>query len=142
MEQDGVKINLDCTGTKKQLIYLYKTISIYIHDKIEIKALCCLRTACKMHQKIVKQLWNIKPKLAVCSKTAVRSQMIKSRKCFFGPNLPKNGFQFRNFENLSPDSESSLPRYYVCQFSGKMNCFDFCSPNLPKNRFRAGISKI
>ena len=56
MEQDGVKINLDCAGTKKQVTYLYKTVSIYIHDEIEIKALRRFRTACKMHQKIVKQL--------------------------------------------------------------------------------------
>ena len=36
---------------------------------------------------------------------------------FLGPNLPKNGFLFRNFKNLSLDSESVSLRYYVYQFS-------------------------
>ena len=51
---------------------------------------------------------------------------------FFGPNLPKNGFWGRNFENLSPDTESALPRYHVCQFSGKTDNFDFFDLNLGK----------
>ena len=51
---------------------------------------------------------------------------------FFCPNLPKNWFWGRNFENLTPDSESALPKYHLCQFSGKTDNFDFFSPNLPK----------
>ena len=52
---------------------------------------------------------------------------------FFGPNLPKNGFWGRHFEILTPDSESALPRYHMCQFSDKKDNFDFFGPNLPKN---------
>ena len=33
---------------------------------------------------------------------------------FLGPNLPKNGFWGRNFENLSLDLESTLPIYLSC----------------------------
>ena len=54
---------------------------------------------------------------------------------FFGPNFPKNGFWGQKFENLTPDSNSALPRYHLCQFSGKTDYFDF-SPNLPKSGFR------
>ena len=32
---------------------------------------------------------------------------------FFDTNLPKSGFWARNFENLSPDSESSTSSYHV-----------------------------
>ena len=42
-----------------------------------------------------------------------------------GTNLPKNRFWGRNFENQNPDLESALPRYHVCQFSGKRDKFDF-----------------
>ena len=55
---------------------------------------------------------------------------------FFGPNLPKNEFWGRNFKNLSPDSESALPRYHVYQFSVKTDNFDFFGPNLPKKKIR------
>ena len=55
---------------------------------------------------------------------------------FLGPNLPKNGFWGRNFKNLSPDSESALPRYHVCQFSVKTENFDFFGPNLPEKEIR------
>ena len=58
-----------------------------------------------------------------------------SRECFFGPNLPKNRFLDRNFENLTPDLVPALPRYRRCQFSGKTNNFGFFCPNLPKNGF-------
>ena len=34
---------------------------------------------------------------------------------FLGSNLPKNGFWGRNFKNLSLDSESTPPKYHVCQ---------------------------
>ena len=44
---------------------------------------------------------------------------------FFVLNLPKNGFWGWNFKNLSPDSESASPRYHVCQFSVKMDNFEF-----------------
>ena len=44
-----------------------------------------------MQQKNVKH--KIKPKLAVCLKTAARSKKLKiSRECFFVPNLPKMSF--------------------------------------------------
>ena len=36
MEQNAVKINLDSTGTRTQLICVYIYIYIYSHDKIEI----------------------------------------------------------------------------------------------------------
>ena len=39
----------------------------------------------------------------------------------------------RNFENLTPDLESTLPRYYVCQFLGKTDRTDFFGPTLVKN---------
>ena len=58
-----------------------------------------------------------------------------NREFFLGPNLPQNGFWGRNFENLTPDSESASSRYHVCQFSGKTDNFDFFSPNLPENGF-------
>ena len=54
---------------------------------------------------------------------------------FFDLNLLKNGFWGRNFENLSPDSESTPQRYHVCQFSGKTDNFDFFDPSLPKKEF-------
>ena len=68
-------------------------------------------------------------------KTAARSQIIINRECFFIPNLLKNRFWGRNFENVTPDSESALPRYHVCQFSGKTDNFNFFVPYLPKNEF-------
>ena len=54
---------------------------------------------------------------------------------FFGPNLPKNRFWRRNFENLGPYAELVPPRCHVCQFSGKSDNFDFFDPNLPKKEF-------
>ena len=45
------------------------------------------------------------------------------------------GFLGQNFENLSPDSESAPPKYYVCQFSDKTNNFDIFGPKLPKGEF-------
>ena len=51
---------------------------------------------------------------------------------FFGPNLPKNGYWGRNFKNISPDSDLAPPRYRVCQFSIKMENFEFFSLNLGK----------
>ena len=51
---------------------------------------------------------------------------------FFDPNLPKKGFWSRNFEILSPDSESAPPIYHRCQFSGKTDNFEFFGLNLGK----------
>ena len=55
---------------------------------------------------------------------------------FFDPNLPKNEFWGWNFKNLSPNSESALPRYHVCQFSVKRVKFDFLGSYLPKKEIR------
>ena len=49
---------------------------------------------------------------------------------FFGSNLPKNGFWSQNFKNLSPDLGSASPTYQVCQFSIKLDNFEFFSLNL------------
>ena len=48
---------------------------------------------------------------------------MNKKECFFGPNLSNNRFWGRNFENLSPDWESTLPRYHVRQFSDKTDNF-------------------
>ena len=61
---------------------------------------------------------------------------------FFGPNSPKNGFWGRNFEKLSPESESPSPRYNVCQFSGKTDIFDFFGSNFAKKGFCGWNFKI
>ena len=63
------------------------------------------RTTCKMQQKNVKQFWYISLKLAVCPKTIARSQIRIKKECFFVPNLPKNGFMGRKFENLTTNLE-------------------------------------
>ena len=44
---------------------------------------------------------------------------------FFHSNLPKKEFWVWNFEKLCPDPKSAYPRYYVCQFSGKTDNFEF-----------------
>ena len=54
---------------------------------------------------------------------------------FYNLNLPKNGFWGRNFENLTPDSESAPPSYHMCRFLGKMDKFYFFGQDLPKNGF-------
>ena len=48
---------------------------------------------------------------------------------FLSPNLPKNEFWGRNFKNLSLDSESTPPKYHVCQFLVKIwgNCPITCN---------------
>ena len=51
------------------------------------------------------------------------------------PIFRQNGCWGQNFKNLSLDSESASLRYYVHQFSVKMNNFEFLDPNLSKNRF-------
>ena len=69
------------------------------------------------------------------------SQISTKRGCFFGSNLPKIDFEVGISKNLTPDSESALPRHRVCQFSGKTSNFDFFIPNLPKNGFRVENSE-
>ena len=61
---------------------------------------------------------------------------------FFDPNLLKNEFWGRNFKNPSPDSESALPRYQVCQFSVKTDNFDFWAQICQKMDFGVKILKI
>ena len=51
---------------------------------------------------------------------------------FMGPNLPKNGFWGGNFKNLCLDSDSTPPRYHICQFSVKVDDFEFFCLNLGK----------
>ena len=51
---------------------------------------------------------------------------------FSNPNLPKNGFWGWNFKILSADSRSAPPRDHVCQFSVKMDNFEFFDLNLGK----------
>ena len=48
------------------------------------------------------------------------------------PNLSKNGFCGQNFKNLSPDLESALPRYHVCQVLVKMDNFELFALYLQK----------
>ena len=50
-------------------------------------------------------------------------------------NFAQNRFWGQNFKNLSLDSESASSRYQACQFSSKMDKFDFSVPNLAKNEF-------
>ena len=51
---------------------------------------------------------------------------------FFWQNLPKNGSWSRNFKNLSLHSKSAPSIYHVCQFSVKMDSFNFFGLNLGK----------
>ena len=46
--------------------------------------------------------------------------------------MPKNGFWGWNFKNLSADSRSAPPRDHACQFSVKMDNFEFFGINLEK----------
>ena len=54
---------------------------------------------------------------------------------FLGPNLPKNWFWGQNSKTLSLDLESVSLKYYVRQFSDKMDNFKCLGPNLPKTNF-------
>ena len=72
-----------------------------------------------MQQKNVKLCYNIKPKIAVCPKTAAMSQIRINREWFFGPNLPKNGFSERNFENLTVNLKSAFQDTMCANFHGK-----------------------
>ena len=47
-----------------------------------------------------------------------------------------------NFKILSLDSESAPPIYHECQFSGKMDNFEFLAQICPKRIFGVGISKL
>ena len=49
----------------------------------------------------------------------------------FWPKLAQKWILGQNFKNLTPDLESALPRYHVCEISSKTDYFDFFSPNLP-----------
>ena len=55
---------------------------------------------------------------------------------FLGPNLPKNGFCGRNFENLSfgfgIGFRIRIFMVYVCQFLGKTDNFEFFYLNFGK----------
>ena len=75
----------------------------------------------------------MKLKLALCPKTAVRSQIKINKKCFLGANLPTNRIWSRNFKNLW--FQNQLFPDDVCQFSGKIDNFNFFGTNLPKNKF-------
>ena len=46
--------------------------------------------------------------------------------------MPKNKFWHPGFQNLSLDLESAPPRYYMGQFSVKMDNFEFFVQNLGK----------
>ena len=74
----------------------------------------------------------MKPKLAVCLKTAKSLVQI----------FPKMDFVVGIFKDLTPDSEWNLPRYHMCQFSVKTDNFDFFGPNFPENEFWVKILKI
>ena len=57
---------------------------------------------------------------------------------FFGPNLSKKAFWGWNFEILILDWESAPPIYHVCQFSSKMDNFEFFWPKFGEfNQLRA-----
>ena len=49
---------------------------------------------------------------------------------FYDPNFPRNGFWGRNFKNLTVGSKSTPTQYHVCQFSFKMDNFEFFQLNL------------
>ena len=59
----------------------------------------------------------------------------KNKLWLFRPKFAQKWVLGSEFQNLSPDLESSSLRYYVHQFSNKTNIFEFSGPNLPKNKF-------
>ena len=59
-------------------------------------------------------------------------QMKIYREYFCEPNLRQNGLLFQNVENLTPDSESALPRQNALQFSGQADNFDSFGLHLRK----------
>ena len=60
----------------------------------------------------------------------------------FGPNLPKKEIWCRNFEKLSPDTESAPPRYHCANFQAKRTTFTFSAQICPKKDFGVGIWKF
>ena len=69
------------------------------------------------------------------SKSSSKVSNENKRNVFLAQTCLKMDFEGLNFKNLTPDLEPALPRYHVCQFSGKTNNFDFFSPNLLENEF-------
>ena len=51
---------------------------------------------------------------------------------FFDPNFPKKEFLGPDFKKLSPDLESAHASFLVCQFSVKIDNFEFFDLNLRK----------
>ena len=82
------------------------------------------------------QKTNVGTRISIVKMPCVRIFKKRDNFDFFDLNLPKNKFWGRNFKHLSPDSESTLPRCHVCQFSVKTNNFDIFGPNLPKKEIR------
>ena len=60
----------------------------------------------------------------------------------FRPRLVQKLILGSEFQKRSPDSESALPRYHVCQFSVKMDNSDFFGPNFPKKEIRIWKSEL
>ena len=85
MEQNYIKIN----------IYIYYILYIHIPAE-EFRAILKSKT-----------------KTSCMSKNSSKVSDEKNRKCYFGPNLPKNGFYARTFENLTPDLELAFPIYHA-----------------------------
>ena len=68
--------------------------------------------------KIQLQIWN---------------QLFQGLMCaYFQAKLAQKQILVSNFKKLSPNLELALPRYHVCQFSNKMDTFDFLNQSLPK----------
>ena len=75
------------------------------------------------------------------SKTTSKVSNENKQGMFFCPSLLKNRFWERNFENLTLDSESALPRYDVRQVSGTRIVLTFLAQICPKNSLGVKISK-
>ena len=73
---------------------------------------------------------NVRIRISILEIPFVRFSSKNDNLDFFGPNLPKNELWGRSFENLSSDSESAPPVYDTCQFSVKMDHFEFFGLNL------------
>ena len=54
----------------------------------------------------------------------------------------KRNLMCRNFEKLSPDTESAPPRYHCANFQAKRTTFTFSAQICPKKNFGVGISKL
>ena len=75
----------------------------------------------------------MKPKLDVCPKISVESQMRIKREWILWSEVQKS---------YSGYGISSLPRYHACKFSSKTDNISFFDPNLPKNEFWVRVSKM